>query len=94
MNKPLNTKREIILAVKKILKQRMHVFLRTYPDAKKQQLILNAEASLYSLEQAQGESFKITCKRYADFYIAPLIPSPQSKYHDTIKNLHQRLTTL
>ena len=90
----MNNKQELILQIKKILKQRKHVFLKTYPDARKQQLIMNAEMQLHYLQSANENTFKPICKKFADYYIQPLIPAPTSKYHNTIKNLYQNLTTL
>ncbi len=90
----MNNKIEIIQQIKQVLKQRKYVFFRTYPDARKQQLIFNAEVQLYYLESANEHNFKQICKSYAGYYIQPLIPAPTSKYHNSIKSLYSTLINL
>jgi hypothetical protein len=90
----MNNKQEIIAQIKKILKQRKHVFFKLYPNPSKQQLIMNAEKQLYYLESANEHNFKQICKSFAGYYIQPLIPAPSSKYHENIKCLYSNLINL
>lgn len=84
MNKNL-----IIKKVKQLLAQRRVVFFRCYPDAKKQQLIINAEHHLHFLEN----DFDRVKRLFADDFVKPLTPAPSSKYHQVFVEVYQMLVS-
>jgi len=69
------------------LAQRRVVFFRCYPDARKQQLIINAENHLHYLEN----DFDRVKTLFANDFVKPLTPAPSSKYHQVFVEVYKQL---
>jgi hypothetical protein len=76
------------------LNNRRTVFFRKYPDARKQQIIIDAEGRLFLLQQADESRFMTIVKEYADRYILPLVPSQSSPMHNSVMGLYEKIKSL
>jgi len=85
---------KIFIQIEKFLNARRFVFFYKYSDQKKQQLIINAENILPLLKQGNEERIKYKLKKYANEFIAPLLPSKTSKHFNTYYNLYNQLINL
>jgi hypothetical protein len=83
--------KQIYKTVSDFLKNRKYVFTRINKDLQKQQIIFKAENYLNYLAVPDHNSFKNNCKRFANDFIAPLIPSENSKLYNHAKDLYNQL---
>lgn len=90
----MKNNRQIIADIRKMLNQRKVVFFNKYPDAHKQQLIINANNVLMMLEKQEENIFKNNIKLFADRFILPLIPNQQSRFHENGMKLYNTLKSL
>lgn len=84
-------KKEAILKISKFLINRKFVFYNKYPNASKQQIIINAEQTLSIIKNLPDNRFFGTVGTFADKYILPLLPSQKSRYRANFEYLYQQL---
>lgn len=94
MNKNNSIKSTLLKEIQSLLNNRRTVFFRKYPDAQKQQIILDAEGRLWLLQKADESRFMQIVKEYNDRYILPLIPSQSSPMHNSINSLYEKIKAL
>ena len=87
-------KSTLLKEIKSLLNNRRTVFFRKYPDARKQQIILDAEGRLFILQKADESRFLTVVKEYADRYILPLVPSQSSPMHKSVMGLYEKIKSL
>jgi len=86
--------RNLVRDVRKMLNQRKVVFFQKYPDARKQQIINNAQTMLACIEKHEPSRLHVELVAMADRYILPLMPSKESRFHDSYMRLYNTIKSL
>jgi hypothetical protein len=87
-------KQTLLTSIKKILANRRVVYFSKYTDSQKQQLIINAERTMVTLQYSNGPTFVQNVKKFANQYLVPLIPNSNSPMHNTITNTYNQIINL
>jgi hypothetical protein len=90
----IKTKQAVLKGIKVMLQNRRRCFFTIHPNAQKQQIILEAERHLWQIENVADESFAEKAKRYADYFVVPLIPTQISRYYNHYQKLYTQIKSL
>jgi len=94
MKTNIETKKNVVTEIKKFLNNRRVVFFSKYPDAQKQQLIIDAENTISYVSSFSDDRFIQSIKNFNERFIAPLVPSNNSKYYQKAISIYNKIKQL